>query len=72
MTDLNDKAEKTADEVKKLINDKTGKIQDINNFELEIQNIKSDIKKIDENLVLYQKHKKFLDILAISAGKKNY
>jgi hypothetical protein len=33
MTDLNDKAEKTADEVKKLINDKLGKITEINSYE---------------------------------------
>lgn len=53
MTDLNDKAEKTADDVKKLINEKTVRIQEINSLEQEISNIKSDVKKIDENLVLY-------------------
>lgn len=70
MTDLNDKTEKTTEEVKRLINDKAQKIQEIANIEMQIQEIKSEAKKIEESLTLYKQHKKFLDVLAISAGKK--
>jgi hypothetical protein len=36
MTDLNDKAEKTAEEVKKLINDKGNRVIEISSLEQEI------------------------------------
>eukprot|EP00347_Sterkiella_histriomuscorum_P005172 403357620 len=38
--------------------------------DIKIQKKKSKIKQIDEKLVVYKQHKAFLDLLAISAGKK--
>jgi uncharacterized membrane protein len=37
---------------------------------MEIQATRSEIKRIDEQLVVYKQRKSFLDTLAVSAGKK--
>jgi hypothetical protein len=56
MEDLNRKAEETAAEVQRLTNEKNEKM--------------SKIKQHEEKLVVCNQHKAFLDMLAVSAGKK--
>lgn len=70
MDDLNRKAEETAFEVSKLIQEKNEKMDRISELMNNIQLKKSKTKQIEEKLNLYKQHKKFLDGLAVSAGRK--
>ncbi|CDW84021.1 UNKNOWN [Stylonychia lemnae] len=70
MDDLNRKAEETAFEVSKLISEKNEKMDRISELMNNIQLKKSKTKQIEEKLNLYKQHKKFLDGLAVSAGRK--
>lgn len=70
MDDLNRKAEETAEDVKRLTNDKNEKLSMISGMQQGIQKKKSKIKKIEEELTIFKQHKQFLDTLAVSAGKK--
>lgn len=70
MEDLNRKAEETAAEVQRLTNEKNEKMDRIQNLQLKIQKKKSKIKQHEEKLVVCKQHKAFLDMLAVSAGKK--
>lgn len=70
MDDLNRKAEETAAEVQKLTADKNEKMDRIGTLLHKIQQKKSKTKQIEEKLLLYKQHKRFLDSLAVSAGKK--
>ena len=54
MSDLTEKAEKTENEVKKLVVEKGNKATEIASIEQEIQDNKSEIKKIEEKLTLYK------------------
>ena len=56
--------------MKNLINEKQQKIVDITTLQSGIQKKKSKIKKIEEELIIYKEYKKFLDLVAISAAKK--
>ena len=70
MEDLNKKAEETTQEVQKLTNEKNEKLDNINLLQQKIQKKKSKMKQIDEKLVVFKYHKKFLDNLAIDSGRK--
>mmetsp|Transcript_669 Transcript_669/g.718 ORF Transcript_669/g.718 Transcript_669/m.718 type:complete len:117 (-) Transcript_669:804-1154(-) len=70
MSELNERTEKSSNDVKELMTEKANRIKDIVVIEQEIAQNKSDVKKIEESLIMYKQHKKFLDIVAISAGRK--
>lgn len=68
--DLHKQADETAEEAKRLVQDKSNKIGEITRLQQKIQKKKSKIKKIEEDLAIFKQHKHFLDTLAVSAGKK--
>lgn len=70
MHDLNQKAVETAAEVTEHTNIKNDLIAKMSQLQAAIQKKKSKIKKIDEELIVFKKHKGFLDRLAINAKKK--
>lgn len=70
MDDLNRKAEETAAEVQRLTVEKNERSEKISQLMSQIQLKKSKTKQIEEKLNLYKLQKRFLDTLAVSAGKK--
>ena len=70
MDDLTRKAEETALEVQKLTNEKNERISTQNNLLMDIQATRSEIKRLEEQLVVHKQRKRFLDTLAVSAGRK--
>lgn len=65
-------AKAAADEVKAKIQDKIKLQKELEGIMERIAKVESDVKRTDEELTEQKYQKRFLDILAIQAGKKQY
>ena len=70
MNDLQEKATQTQEQVKGLLVEKDERIREANQKMGEIQQKKNEMKKIEEDLMVYRQQKEFLDGLAVYERRK--
>ena len=68
--DLQAKSQQTDEEVKRVIKQIDSLAQEINDFKKMEQEIDSKMQKVEDEMTLHKKNKKFLDLIAIAAKHK--
>ena len=68
--DLQAKSQQTDEEVKRVIKQIDSLAQEINDFKKLEQEIDSKMQKVEDEMTLHKKNKKFLDLIAIAAKHK--
>lgn len=69
--DLRDTTKDVQQEYEKAVAEKNQRVAEIKRLESEIVSIDLDIKRVEDNLVVYKERKGLLDLMAINAGKKS-